>query len=74
MTSLRKRDKKREKQRAEDATRRKRRLAEQITIEGAKRGNGRKKRQRRMNQAIKLEETRKRVQEKEAVKAKGRSP
>ncbi|KAI0931658.1 hypothetical protein AcW2_000498 [Taiwanofungus camphoratus] len=73
MTSLRKRDKKREKQRAEEMARRKRRLTEEIAIEGPKRGNGRRKRQRRMKAALKQEESRKRVQEKEEAKARVRS-
>ncbi|KAH8094745.1 signal recognition particle SRP9/SRP14 subunit [Cristinia sonorae] len=73
MTSLRKRDKKREKSRAEEVARRKKRLTEHIVVEGSKRGNGRKKRQRRLKQAIKLEEAKKRVQEREEAKAKARA-
>ncbi|TCD63504.1 hypothetical protein EIP91_005337 [Steccherinum ochraceum] len=73
MGSLRKRDKKREKQRQEDAARRKRRLAEQIAVEGPKRGNGRRKRQRLVKRAIRLEETRKRSQEREEAKGKTRA-
>ena len=71
MTTLRKRDKKRERQRVDDAARRKRRLAEEIVIQGAKRGNGRHKRQRRLNAAARQEEARKRVQASE--EAKGRT-
>ncbi len=64
MTTLRKRDKKREKERAEKVALRKRRLAEPVVIEGPKRGSGRKKRQRRIKAALKQEEALKREQEK----------
>ncbi|KAL1951713.1 hypothetical protein VTO73DRAFT_862 [Trametes versicolor] len=73
MTSLRKRDKKREKHRAEEAARKKRRLQEEIVIEGAKRGNGRRKRQRKIKAALKLEESKKRAQEKEEAKARAKT-
>ncbi|KAI0311012.1 hypothetical protein OF83DRAFT_1152856 [Amylostereum chailletii] len=73
MGTLRKRDKKREKLRAEQAAARKRRLAEAVVVEGPKRGNGRKKRQRKAKAAAKREEVRKRVQEKEDAKAKARA-
>jgi signal recognition particle subunit SRP14 len=70
MTTLRKRDKKREKQRAEEATARKRKVAEPISVEGAKRGAGRRKRQRKAKAAVKNEEMRKRLQEREEKAAK----
>lgn len=70
MTTLRKRDKKREKLRAEEAAKRKRRVTDPIPIEGPKRGNGRKKRQRRINAALKQEVARQRAQEKEDAKVK----
>lgn len=73
MTTLRKRDKKREKQRAEDAARKKRRLQEDIAIEGSKRGAGRRKRQRKVKAALKLEEAKKRAQEREEAKARTKS-
>ncbi|KAI9444568.1 signal recognition particle SRP9/SRP14 subunit [Lactarius indigo] len=73
MSTLRKRDKKREKLRAEKATARKQRLAEPILIEGPKRGNGRKKRQRRIKAALKQEAARQRVQEKQEEKGKGKA-
>jgi len=73
MTSLRKRDKKREKQKQDQITRRKRSLAEDVAIEGAKRGNGRRKRQRRIKAALKQEEARKRMQEREESKSKAKS-
>lgn len=68
MTTLRKRDKKREKQRAEEAARRKRRMAEPIVIEGPKRGNGRKKRQRRIKAAVKQRESQLKAKERELGK------
>ncbi|KIP03908.1 hypothetical protein PHLGIDRAFT_94205 [Phlebiopsis gigantea 11061_1 CR5-6] len=73
MTSMRKRDKKREKQRQEEATRRKRRLAEDTVVDGAKRGSGRHKRQRRLKAALKQEDARKRVKEREEARSKTKS-
>ncbi|THH09205.1 hypothetical protein EW146_g8748 [Bondarzewia mesenterica] len=72
MTTLRKRDKKREKQRAEQLAVRKKRLAEPIVIEGSKRGAGRKKRQRRIKAAVKQEEAKRRVAEREEAQAKSK--
>lgn len=68
MTTLRKRDKKREKVRAEKLVARKQRLAEPIPIEGPKRGKGRRKRQRRVKAALKQEAARQRIQEKQETK------
>jgi len=70
MTSLRKRDKKREKQRAEEAARRKRRMTEPIVIEGPKRGNGRRKRQRRIKAAVKQRESQLKAKERQVAKEK----
>ncbi|EGO05387.1 hypothetical protein SERLA73DRAFT_174525 [Serpula lacrymans var. lacrymans S7.3] len=70
MTTLRKRDKKREKQRAEELARRKRRMAEQIVVEGPKRGNGRRKRQRKMKAIVKQEELKERVRARDEAKAR----
>jgi len=64
MPTLRKRDKKREKERGERTALRKKRISEPINIEGPKRGKGRRKRQRLMKAALKQEEARKRAQEK----------
>ena len=64
MSPLRKRDKKREKERAEKVARRKRRMNEPVVIAGPKRGNGRKKRQRRIKAAIKQQELWKKSKEK----------
>ncbi|KAH9987700.1 signal recognition particle SRP9/SRP14 subunit [Russula vinacea] len=63
MSTLRKRDKKREKARAEKLAARKQALAEPVLIEGPKRGNGRRKRQRRVEAALKQDAARQRMQE-----------
>jgi signal recognition particle subunit SRP14 len=73
MGTLRKRDKKREKQRAEEAAKRKRRMTEPIPIEGPKRGSGRKKRQRRIKAAMKQEDSRQQAQKREEAKGKVKS-
>ena len=73
---LRKRDKKREKQRAEEALRRKRRLADddaRVVVEGPKRGNGRRKRQRLVRRAEKLEQARARAREREGRASAGKA-
>jgi signal recognition particle subunit SRP14 len=63
MNTLRKRDKKREKVRAEKLAARKQGLAEPVPIEGPKRGNGRRKRQRRVKAAQKQDAARQRMEE-----------
>ena len=63
MPTLRKRDKKKEKERAERIALRKKRLSEPIIVEGPKRGKGRRKRQRLIKAALKQEEARKKIQE-----------
>jgi signal recognition particle subunit SRP14 len=70
MSTLRKRDKKREKVRAEKLASRKQRLAESAPIEGPKRGNGRRKRQRRVKAALKQEAARQRTEEEQEAKEK----
>lgn len=65
MATLRKRDKKREKTRAEQAVRRKKRMSEDITIRGAKRGNGRRRRQRQVKAALKQQESQSKFKERE---------
>jgi signal recognition particle subunit SRP14 len=72
MTTLRKRDKKREKQRAEDLARKKKRLAEPVTLDGPKRGVGRRKRQRQIKAALKQEQTKRRAEEREAAAEKAK--
>ncbi|KAF9650296.1 signal recognition particle SRP9/SRP14 subunit [Thelephora ganbajun] len=69
MSILRKRDKKREKLRAEQFAKKKKRLTEEVAISGPKRGAGRKKRKRLITAAVKLTEFKKRAAEKDAVKA-----
>jgi signal recognition particle subunit SRP14 len=72
MSTLRKRDKKREKVRAEKLAARKQRLAEPILIEGPKRGKGRRKRERRVKATLKQEAARQRIQEKQEAKEKAK--
>ncbi|KAH9980772.1 signal recognition particle, SRP9/SRP14 subunit [Russula compacta] len=72
MSTLRKRDKKREKIRSEKLAARKQRLAEPIVIAGPKRGKGRRKRQRRVKAALKQEAARQRIQEKQEAKEKAK--
>ena len=68
MSTMRKRDKKREKQKTELVARKKRRLAEDVVVEGPKRGNGRRKRQRLLKAALRQNEARQRAQEREAAR------
>jgi signal recognition particle subunit SRP14 len=70
MSTLRKRDKKREKVRAEKLAARKQRLTVPVLIEGPKRGKGRKKRQRRVEAELKQEAVRQRMQEEQEAKEK----
>ncbi|KAG8965154.1 hypothetical protein FRC05_003366 [Tulasnella sp. 425] len=70
MTTLRKRDKKKEKQKAEQAALWKKKLVEDIIIEGAKRGNGRRKRVRRIKAAIRQDEERKAAAKREEQRLK----
>lgn len=72
MSTLRKRDKKREKVRAEKLAARRQRLTEPVLIEGPKRGNGRKKRQRRVKAALKQDTARQRMQEEQEAKGKAK--
>lgn len=66
---LKKRDKKREKQRAEEIAKRKKRLEEPVIVTGSKRGAGRSKRQRVMKAAIKQQEAIQKAKEREESKA-----
>ncbi|KZV74082.1 signal recognition particle, SRP9/SRP14 subunit [Peniophora sp. CONT] len=70
MGTLRKRDKKREKQRAEEAATRKKKRDQTIMVDGPKRGAGRKKRQRKVKAAQRQEEARVRISEREDKAAK----
>ena len=69
MSTLRKRDKKRERLRADALTQKKKRLMENVVISGPKRGAGRKKRKRLITAAVKLAEFKKRAAEKDVTKA-----
>jgi len=70
-TALKKRDKKKEKQRAEELAARRKKLYENpIKVVGPKRGKGRRKRQRLQGAALKQEEAKKKLEKKEAQKAK----
>lgn len=68
MSTLRKRDKKREKLRAEELAKKRKRLMEEVVISGSKRGAGRRKRKRLIATAVKLAEFKK-AAEKYAAKA-----
>jgi signal recognition particle subunit SRP14 len=70
MTTLKKRDKKKEKARHERALLRRRKLEEVITVEGPKRGAGRRKRQRRVQAIIKQGEARQKMAERDEARAK----
>ena len=69
MSALRKRDKKRERLRADAIAQKKKRLMENVVISGPKRGAGRKKRKRLITAAVKLAEFKKRAAEKDVTKA-----
>ncbi|KAB5588145.1 Signal recognition particle 14 kDa protein [Ceratobasidium theobromae] len=69
MPGLRKRDKKKEKIKAEAMAARRQRLETDVVITGSKRGRGRAKRQRRVKAAIKQQETRKLITERQQAKA-----
>ena len=68
MSTLRKRDKKREKLRAEELAKKKKRLMEAVVVSGPKRGAGRNKRKRLITAAVRLAEFKKRAVEKGGVK------
>ncbi|KAG6812427.1 hypothetical protein H0H92_002893 [Tricholoma furcatifolium] len=65
MTTLRKRDKKREKIRSEQAAQRKKKMTEPVVIDGPKRGNGRRKRQRQLKATLKQQESQRKFKERE---------
>ncbi|KAJ7729100.1 signal recognition particle, SRP9/SRP14 subunit [Mycena maculata] len=73
MGTLRKRDKKREKQRVEQAARRKKKMTDPVVVDGPKRGNGRKKRQRQLKAEAKQLESQRKAKEREAAGAKSAS-
>ncbi|KAG9109019.1 hypothetical protein FRC07_008376 [Ceratobasidium sp. 392] len=65
MPGLRKRDKKKEKVKAEQIAARKAKLEKDVVVTGAKRGKGRSKRQRKVKAAIKQQEKRKVIAERQ---------
>lgn len=54
MSTLRKRDKKRERLRAEEIAKKRKRLMDEVLVSGPKRGAGRRKRKRLIAAAVKL--------------------
>lgn len=70
MTTLKKRDKKKEKARLEKAQLRRKTLAKGVEVVGPKRGAGRRKRQRRVAAAIKQIEAREKQATRDELRAK----
>jgi signal recognition particle subunit SRP14 len=70
MTSLRKRDKKRDKQRIEQAAKRKKQMTEPIVLDGNKRGSGRRQRQRKFKALLKQQESQNKFREREEDRKK----
>jgi len=68
MTTLRKRDKKQEKLRSEEAAKRKKKMSETITLDGPNRGNGRRTHQRKVKALLKQEESQKKFREREEAR------
>lgn len=68
MPGLRKRDKKKEKAKAELAAARRQKFETDVVVSGAKRGKGRAKMQRKVKAAIKQQEMRRLIAEKEQAK------
>ncbi|KAF8899426.1 signal recognition particle, SRP9/SRP14 subunit [Infundibulicybe gibba] len=66
MSTLKKRDKKREKLRSEQTARRRKLMSDPAVIDGPKRGNGRKKRQRQVKLALKQQKSQQKFKEREA--------
>ncbi|TFK18160.1 signal recognition particle, SRP9/SRP14 subunit [Coprinopsis marcescibilis] len=70
MTTLRKRDKKREKLHSELAAKRKKKMTDPVVLDGPKRGNGRRKRQRQLKALAKQEASQKKFKEREEARRK----
>lgn len=68
LSTLRKRDKRKEKTRSEQTAKRKKRMTEAVVVNGPKRGAGRRKRQRQLKAAIKQQESQKKFKEKEETR------
>ncbi|KAG5644091.1 hypothetical protein DXG03_009110 [Asterophora parasitica] len=73
MTTLRKRDKKREKTRAEQAAQRKKKMTEPVVLDAPKRGNGRRKRQRQVKATLKQQESQQKFKEREEAQRKAQT-
>ncbi|PPR02723.1 hypothetical protein CVT26_009434 [Gymnopilus dilepis] len=69
--TMRKRDKKREKIRAEEAAKRKQKMTEPVALTGRKRGKGRRQRQRQIKALLKQQESQKKFKEREEARKKG---
>ncbi|KAH6896126.1 signal recognition particle, SRP9/SRP14 subunit [Coprinopsis sp. MPI-PUGE-AT-0042] len=70
MGTLRKRDKKREKLRSEQAALRKKKMTEPVALDGPKRGAGRRKRQRQLKAVAKQQQSQKKFKEREEARRK----
>ena len=70
MTTLRKRDKKQEKLRSEEAAKRRKHMTEPIVLDGPKRGKGRRTHQRKVKALLKQEESQKKYREREEARIK----
>ncbi|KAF9528127.1 hypothetical protein CPB83DRAFT_854942 [Crepidotus variabilis] len=70
MTTLRKRDKKRERTRQDEATKRRQKMTAPIILEGHKRGKGRRQRQRKLKALVKQQDSQKKFQEREEERKK----
>ena len=74
MTTLRKRDKKREKLNIDKAAKRKARMTEEVKIDGSKRGSGRRKRQRQAKALLKQQESQQKFKERAEARRKAEAP
>ena len=70
MTSLRKRDKKRDRHRVEQVAKRKKKMTEPVVLDGKKRGSGRRQRQRKFKALLKQQESQKKFIEREKDRKK----
>ena len=70
MGTLRKRDKKREKLRSEQAALRKKKMTDPVALDGPKRGAGRRKRQRQLKAVAKQQQSQKKFKEREEARRK----
>jgi len=70
MTTLRKRDKKQERLRSEEAAKRKKKMTEPVILDGPKRGKGRRTHQRKVKALLKQEESQKKYREREEARKK----